>query len=73
MTDTDGALRCGNCHCWLGEATVELVRIEVLEKGAEATIRPPRDLRLCKQCRRVNVFVPKADLDLRRDAPVASA
>jgi hypothetical protein len=62
-------LRCGNCRSWLGEAVEVMVHVEHVEKGTESVralaISPPRDLRLCKSCERVNVFVPKASLAVR--------
>lgn len=58
-------LRCGNCSHWLGEAPVPLVRIDVVARGSDARVKPPRDLRLCKSCGRVNVFVARADLEAR--------
>lgn len=56
-------LRCGNCNHWLGESPVELVFVETVERGPDARIASPRDLRLCKSCGRVNVFVARDALD----------
>lgn len=56
-------LRCGNCDWWLGESTVELVYIEHVARGPETSVATPRDLRLCQNCRRVNVFIARLDLD----------
>jgi hypothetical protein len=64
-------LRCGSCDYWLGESVVPLVRVEHVAKGDEVTIRPPRDLRLCKACGRVTVFVAIRDLDMLRTRAVA--
>lgn len=67
-------LRCGSCGNWLGEAAVDLVFVEDVEKGQKSVssldVQRPRDLRLCKSCERVNVFVPRSDLDRRRTATV---
>ena len=71
MSDVDTSLRCGKCGYWLGESTVSLVRVEHVSKGNDVTIAPPRDLRLCKQCSRVNVFIARADLDLHRGRRLA--
>ena len=56
-------LRCKNCDWWLGEATVDLVYIEHVARGTDSIVATPRDLRLCQNCRRVNVFIPRGDLD----------
>lgn len=58
-------VRCGNCSHWLGESPEPLVYIEHVERGGDARIGAPRDLRLCKSCGRVNVFVARTDLDAR--------
>jgi hypothetical protein len=67
-------IECGNCKTWLGESVVDLVFVEHVEKGVESVselgVRPPRDLRLCKSCDRVNVFIPRAELDQRRAAVI---
>lgn len=55
-------IRCGNCNYWLGESTVPLVNLECVMKSAEATIKPPRDLRVCKSCGQVNVLIARKDL-----------
>jgi hypothetical protein len=68
MTTT---VRCGNCDYWLGESSTPLVRIEVVAKGEDVALAPPRDLRLCKGCGRVNVFVATKDLDVLRARAVA--
>ena len=60
-------LRCGNCNHWLGESVERLVFIKHVGKSPEAGIERPRDLRLCKSCSRVNVFIPRSDLDIRRE------
>lgn len=59
----DEALRCRNCKWWLGESAVDLVYVEHVERGSESTVAAPRDLRLCQNCRRVNVFISRKDLD----------
>lgn len=66
-------IRCGNCKHWLGESAVPLVYIEHVGHGTEARVAAPRDLRLCKSCGRVNVFVARDHLAeaLARDAKVA--
>lgn len=58
-------VRCGNCSHWLGESPVPLVFIEHVQKGADAKVLAPRDLRLCKSCSRVNVFVALEHLQAR--------
>lgn len=66
--DHDGRvteIRCGNCKHWLGEATEPLVYVEHVNRGPDANVSRPRDLRLCKSCNRVNVFISKAALDGR--------
>lgn len=70
MTHT---VRCGNCQHWLGEAPEALVYVEHVGKGAEAKVEPPRDLRLCKSCNRVNVFIARKDLDIARADAVRCA
>lgn len=59
-------LRCGNGKCgyWLGESAVPLVNLGVVAKAADATVRGPRDLRLCRKCEQVNVFVTRESLGL---------
>lgn len=69
MSDT---VRCGNCKHWLGESPEPLVFVEDVGRSDEARVDPPRDLRLCKSCGRVNVFIARKDLDLIRTAAVAS-
>ena len=63
-------VRCGNCGYWLGEASEELVLLGHVKHGEDAKVEPPRDLRHCVGCKRVNVFVPLASLDGSRSAPV---
>lgn len=58
-------LRCGNCDHWLGEAPSPLVYVTNIATGEEPSVRPPRDLRLCKSCGQVNVFIAQRDLDAR--------
>lgn len=58
-------IRCGNCSHWLGEASLPLVYIEHVRRGAEAKVAAPRDLRLCKSCGQVNVFVAFEHLQAR--------
>ncbi len=41
-----------------------MIFVDHVSRDPEAEIGPPRDLRLCKSCGRVNVFVQKDDLDL---------
>lgn len=55
-------VRCGNCSHWLGESSVPLVYVEHVRRGSEARVSAPRDLRLCKSCGRVNVFVARDHL-----------
>lgn len=64
------SVHCGNGRCkyWLGESPEPLVYVESVEKGEEVTIPAPRDVRICKGCGSVAIFVPKASLDLRRMA-----
>lgn len=66
-------IRCGNCSHWLGESAVPLVFVEHVKRGTEARISAPRDLRLCKSCGRVNVFVAREHLHaaLAAEAPAA--
>lgn len=59
MTD----LRCGTCNYWIGESAIDLVRVEVVDRSAETRVATPRDLRVCKSCGGVNVFVSKDALD----------
>ena len=66
------ALRCQNCRKWIGESVVALVPVETVRAGKECKVAAPRDLRFCRSCGRVTVFIPKADLDLRRKAVIAS-
>lgn len=56
-------VRCGNCGHWLGESPEQLVFIEHVAKSGEARIDPPRDLRMCRSCQQVNVFIRLAELD----------
>ncbi|MFW6089686.1 MAG: hypothetical protein ACODAB_08030 [Gemmatimonadota bacterium] len=58
-------IRCGKCSHWLGEAPEPLVYVEHVGRSTEARVEPPRDLRLCKSCGRVNVFVARTDLGER--------
>lgn len=58
-------LRCGNCNFWLGESSEPLVYVDTVPKWDPATdgelkVRKPRDLRLCKKCEHVNIYVPKS-------------
>lgn len=69
MTD---AIRCGNCDHWLGESPEPLVFVEHVGRGTDAKINPPRDLRLCKACLRVNVFIKRSDLDGVRSLALSS-
>jgi hypothetical protein len=62
-------LRCGACNYWLGESVAPLVRLGTVEKSSEATVKRPRDLRVCKSCGKVNVFLARSALGL--DAPAA--
>lgn len=66
-------VRCGKCSYWLGESPEPLVFVEDVAKSNEASVDPPRDMRLCKSCGRVNVFIARKDLDLVRSHAVASA
>ena len=59
-------VRCGDCGYWLGESSQKLIHVECLAHSTETRVAPPRDLRLCKKCGRVNVFIAAADLDWRR-------
>lgn len=61
------AVLCGNGRCkyWLGESPEPLVYVESVEKGEEVTIPPPRDVRICKGCGQVAIFVPKSSLKVR--------
>ena len=72
MTDTVTEVRCRNCRKWVGETVAPLVPVETVAAGEESKIAPPRDLRLCRSCGTVTVFIPRADLDLRRSAALAS-
>lgn len=63
-------IRCGNCGYWIGEASEELVLVGHVNHGEDAGVEPPRDLRHCVGCKRVNVFVPRTSLDGTRSAPV---
>jgi HK97 family phage prohead protease len=65
------ALRCANCSHWVGEAVEEMVRIGHEPNAKNLHVRPPRDLRLCRSCGRVTVFIPKNDLDRIRGRSVA--
>ena len=56
------SIRCGNCTHWLGESSVPLVFVAHVQKGEEPGVERPRDLRLCKSCGSVNVFVSRNDL-----------
>lgn len=58
-------IRCGNCSHWLGESPSELVFVEHVQRGPDARVIPPRDLRLCKSCGRVNVFVAREEVEAR--------
>ena len=66
-------LRCGKCKHWLGESPEPVVYVETVANSSESQIPPPRDLRMCRSCQRLNVFVPlkalKA-LDSRLVTPV---
>lgn len=62
----DNDLQCGNCKLWVGESAEPMVKIDVVDSGFEATVPPPRDLRLCKRCGKVTVFVPSKDIDAWR-------
>ena len=64
-------VRCGNCDYWLGESAEPVVFVDHVPRSAEVGVQAPRDLRLCKACGRVNVFVARKDLDSYR-ARVAS-
>jgi HK97 family phage prohead protease len=61
--DDERVLKCANCKYWLGEAVEEMAAIDHVGHGRDVTLSPPRDLRLCKQCGRVTVFVRRKDLD----------
>lgn len=63
-------LRCGNgrCNYWLGEAPSQMVNLGVFAKAGDVTIQGPRDLRLCRKCEQVNVFVPLAELGIKSAA-----
>ena len=61
-------VRCGNCKHWLGEASEPLVFVEDVNRGPDTKVSEPRDLRLCKSCNRVNVFIPRSVLDRRLQA-----
>lgn len=69
---TANELRCGGCQYWLGESAEPLVFVETVAKSADALVQRPRDLRLCKSCGRVNVFIRRGDLDAARVPAVAS-
>jgi hypothetical protein len=66
-------LRCGSCNHWLGESVEPLAFVECVKNGMDATIAPPRDLRLCKSCLRVSVFIPRRDLDIIREHALSSS
>ncbi len=65
-------LRCYECRKWVGESVDPLIPVDRIAAGAECKVDPPRDLRLCRSCGVVTVFIPRADLDLRRRAGIAS-
>ena len=56
-------VRCGECGQWIGESPAELVLVEVVDRGSDATVEPPRDIRRCPSCKLVSVFVARASLD----------
>ena len=51
------------CDHWLGESPEPLVYVDSVAKGADVRIPPPRDVRICKGCGGVAVFVPRRALD----------
>lgn len=61
------SVHCGNgaCKYWLGESPEPLVYVESVEKGEEVKIPPPRDVRICKGCGSVAIFVPRESLARR--------
>lgn len=65
------SVHCGNgrCNYWLGESSEPLVYVESVAKGEHVTIPAPRDVRICKGCGHVAIFVPRSSLDLRRVEP----
>lgn len=58
-------LRCGDCDYWIGEASTELVLVATIQKNTDPPVQSPRDLRLCKGCGKVSVFVARTDLYAR--------
>lgn len=64
----DSRGRWVKCRYWLGESLQPVVYVASVKKGEEVTIAEPRDVRICKGCGQVAVFVPRAGLDLRRAA-----
>ena len=72
MTDRETSIRCKKCAKWIGESVEPLVPVEIVAAGTESKVAPPRDLRLCRSCGAVTVLIPRADLDLRRGAAIAS-
>lgn len=65
-------LRCGNCKHWLGESSEPLLYVEHVDRSSDARVSRPRDLRLCKSCNQVNVFILKSALDTRMQRAVNS-
>lgn len=63
-------LRCGNCNYYLGETWSKLVYVGHCKRATDSPVEPPRDLRLCKSCGRINAFVPLSSLDVRRGTAV---
>ena len=63
-------VRCGNCGHWIGEAPDDLVLVEHVKRSSDTKVGPPRDLRICASCNRVNVFIARASLDGMLGVPV---
>lgn len=66
-------LRCGNCGYWVGESTEAMVFVETVDRSVKCLLSPPRDMRICKSCNRVNVFIPRGALDRQLKRVVGSA
>lgn len=63
-------VRCGNCGHWIGEAPAELILVEHVKRSGDTKVEAPRDLRICRGCGRVNVFVALSSLDGMLTLPV---
>lgn len=58
-------VRCQNCSHYLGESSVELVSLGTVKHSTEVKVQPPRDLRYCKSCQNISIYVARADLEAR--------